>query len=102
MVFFCDVFQLADQFCNSVGILQQTAQPGNVFSGFEKSKFSLLDIRIALRCRIAENPMKFLIWKNEACGLVKRFFKFVVNGLIDRTMGRTVDYIPSKVKAIFC
>ena len=56
MVFFCDVLQLADQFCNSVGILQQTAQPGNVFSGFEKSKFSLLDIRIALRCRIAENP----------------------------------------------
>ncbi|XP_058948203.2 mediator of RNA polymerase II transcription subunit 21 [Pocillopora verrucosa] len=29
--------QLADQFCNSVGILQQTAQPGNVFSGFEKN-----------------------------------------------------------------
>ena len=56
MVFFCDVLQLADQFCNSVGILQQTAQPGNVFSGFEKSKFFLLDRRIALRCRIAENP----------------------------------------------
>ncbi|XP_068748422.1 mediator of RNA polymerase II transcription subunit 21-like isoform X2 [Montipora capricornis] len=29
--------QLADQFCNSVGILQQTAQPGKSFSGFDKS-----------------------------------------------------------------
>ncbi|CAH3027034.1 unnamed protein product [Porites evermanni] len=29
--------QLADQFCNSVGILQQTAQPGRKFTGFDQS-----------------------------------------------------------------
>ncbi|CAH3108654.1 unnamed protein product [Pocillopora meandrina] len=39
--------QLADQFCNSVGILQQTAQPGNVFSGFEKRHAALFATLIA-------------------------------------------------------
>ena len=34
------IFKLADQFCNSVGILQQTAQPEKKFSGFDKSKLS--------------------------------------------------------------
>ncbi|XP_020616291.1 mediator of RNA polymerase II transcription subunit 21-like [Orbicella faveolata] len=29
--------QLADQFCNSVGILQQTAPPEKIFSGFDKN-----------------------------------------------------------------
>ena len=32
----------------------------------------------------------------------KEIFKFAVNGFIDRKMGHTVDYIPSKVKAVFC